>query len=406
MSDFRRLWFGETVSLLGSSVGSVALSLVTVVTLHAEPFTVGLVNAAYWLPWLMIGLLAGAWVDRLGRHRLVMMAGDAVSFLAFVSVPIAAWFGVLTVAHVLVATLIGGCAKVFFTMAYRAFVPALVHGGELLSANAKLQGSESTTDVVGPGIAGVLGQASNAVAGVLIDALSFLVSLLCLRKIGDYRPAPRPRERLRTEISEGLRFVIHDPLLRVLVCFGAVSNLALTGYQSIAVVYLVRDVGVDSVTIGVIFAVGGLGGVAGSLVAGRVARRFGTARAMLLCQVCGLPLSLLVPLARPGIGLVLCGVGVAVVGAGVVASNVVQGTFRQRYCPPALYGRITASTSMVNFGTIPLAGVVSGALAGVFGVRTTMWLMTGLAAGSVVILLASRIRRMRDFPVLVSDRVG
>ncbi|TCO54904.1 MFS transporter [Actinocrispum wychmicini] len=406
MSDFRRLWFGQTVSLLGSSVGSVALSLVTVVTLHADPFTVGLVNAAYWLPWLAIGLPAGAWVDRLGRHRLVMMTGDAVSFLAFASVPVAAWFGALTVAHVLVATLVGGCAKVFFTMAYRAFVPALVRGDDLLTANAKLQASESTTQVVGPGLAGLLAQILTAATGVLVDALSFLVSLLYLRKTGDYRQAPRPRQRLRTEIGEGLRFVAHDPLLRVLTCFGAVSNLALTGYQSLAVVFLVRDVGVDSAIVGVMFAVGGMGGVVGSLIAGRLARRFGTARAVLLCQVFGLPPALLIPLTQPGIGLVVFGVGVLAAGVGVVASNVIQGTFRQRYCPPEMFARIMASGSVVNYGTIPLAGVLSGGLADAFGVRTTMWLMTGLSAASVLILLASRIRRLRDFPVPLSAPVG
>lgn len=392
--DFRLLWLGETVSLIGSSVGSVALALVAVVTLHADAFVVGALNGAYWLPWLVVGLPAGAWIDRLGRHRQVMMACDALSFVAFLSVPVVAWFGELTATQLVVVALVAGCAKVFFTIAYRAFVPSLVSGDALMTANAKLQGSESSAQIVGPGLAGLLAQLAEATMGMLVDAVSFAVSWLCLERMRDRRVAPAPRRRLRTDIADGLRFIAYDPVLRVLVCFGAVSNLALTGFNSVGVVYLVRDVGASSGLVGLVYTFAGVGGVAGTMLAGRLARKVGSARAVLACQAVALPSMLLAPTA--GVG--LYAVAVFACGMGVTASNVIQGTFRQRYCPPELFGRITAASSVVNYGTIPLGAVLGGLLGDVVGLGTALWVMAGVGAGSVLILAAGRLWSRRDLP--------
>ncbi len=162
--EFRLLWIGETTSSFGSSISSVALPLVAL-TLHASVFAISALTAAAWLPWLVIGLPAGAWVDRLAR-RWVMMAADLVSLAAFASIPVAAALGCLTVAQLLVVALLGGSAKVFFATAYKAFMPALLPAGDLLEGgNAKLQGSEQVSQVVGPGAAGLIAQAATAVGG-------------------------------------------------------------------------------------------------------------------------------------------------------------------------------------------------------------------------------------------------
>ncbi|GAB3882094.1 MFS transporter [Kibdelosporangium lantanae] len=380
--------------MVGSSIGSVALTLVAVVTLNADAVVVGVLNGAYWLPWLVIGLPAGAWIDRLGRHRQVMMACDAVSLVAFASVPLVAWSGGLTAAQLVVVAFVGGGAKVFFAIASRAFVPSLVPGDALMSANARLVGSESSAQIVGPGVAGLLAQAVDAVLGVLVDAVSFAVSWICLGRIRDRHVTPAPRRRLRTDIADGLRFVTHDPVRRVLLCFGAVSNLALTGFNTVLAVYLVRVLDAGSGLVGVVFMFAGAGGVVGSLAAGWVAGRLGTARAMVACQAVAMPATLLSPVA--GVGLVM--VGVFATGMGVTASNVIQGTFRQRYCPPELFGRITAAGSVINYGAIPLGSVLGGVLADVLGSRTGLWVLAGGAVAAVGILVVGRLWSMREFP--------
>ncbi|OXM52854.1 MFS transporter [Amycolatopsis alba] len=397
--DFRLFWFGETTSLLGSGIAVVALPLVAVVALHADTFVVGLLTSVAWLPWLILGLPAGAWVDRLPR-RPVMLVCDAVSFVAYVSVPVAAWAGALTIPHLLLAAFAGGCAKVFFTTAYRAYLPTLLTDKELLAGNARLQGSESTAEVIGPGLAGMLVQAFGAVAGLVADALSFVVSWICLRAIRTVEPPPAAlrRRRLRTEVGDGLRFLFRDPILRTLAVFSAVSNLALTGLSSIEVVFLVRTVGAGEAIVGVVLTLCGLGGVLGVLVSHRIAHRFGTARAALLCQLGAAPFTLLFPLTGPGAGLAYFVIGGVGLGTGVVAASIITDTFRQRYCPPELIGRISASAAVISFGAIAVGGLLGGALGEVFGVRETLWMMSGLQVLSTAILLFGGMRKMRDFP--------
>lgn len=400
--DFRLLWTGETTSMLGSMVASTALPLVAVVTLQASTFQVALLTAVAWLPWLVVGLPAGAWVDRLPK-RPVMLVCNTVSMAVFGSVPLAAVFGVLSMPYLLAAALLGGVAKVFFTLAYRAYLPALVGQDDLLEANAKLDGSESATQVAGPGLAGLLAQAFGPVSGVLADAVSFGVSVLCVRAVRARETVvPHARTPLRSQIAEGLRFVAGDRYLRTLMLFGAVSNLALTGYSSIQIVFLSRTLGASPGLVGLVLALAASGGVLGAVLAGRIGARFGTARAFLLCEVFAAPMLLLGPLSSPGWGLTLSVLAVFGLCAGVVCSNILTTTFRQRYCPPELYGRISSSASIVNYGTIPLAGVLGGVLGEVIGVRQTLWVAAVLLIAALPIL--APFRKLRDFPVRAEGR--
>lgn len=212
--DFRLLWIGESASSLGSSVTSVALPLVAVTALDASAFAVSALAAATWLPWLLIGLPAGAWVDRLSRRR-VMLVADWTSMAVFLSVPIAAALGLLTIGQLVGVALIAGTAKVFFATAYRAYLPFLVSGPDLLEANAKLQGSEQVANLAGPGLAGLLAQLLSAVGGLIVDAASFVVSAICLTRIErrETLPSGTPR-RLRADIRDGLLLVARDRSIR------------------------------------------------------------------------------------------------------------------------------------------------------------------------------------------------
>ncbi|MEV0151358.1 MULTISPECIES: MFS transporter [unclassified Nonomuraea] len=404
--DFRLLWVGESVSSLGSSVTGVALPLVAVTVLDAPPLAVGVLAAAAWLPWLLIGLPAGVWVDRLPR-RHVMLAADWASLAAFLSVPIAAALGRLTIGQLIVVALAAGTAKVFFATAYRAYLPFLVDGPDLLEANAKLQGSEQVANLAGPGLAGLLAQLFSAVSGLIADAASFAVSAICLLRIERREtPVRRPRRRLRAEIRDGLLLVARDPLLRGNTLYGCAANLALTGYTSLTVLFLVDDVGMGAGQTGLLIAATSLGGIVGAMVARPMAARFGSARAVLLGKAGLAPTGLLIPLADRGAGLALFVLGGVMIVAGVVAGNVVFSGFVQTYVPGELMGRVTSSVQMVNFGAMPLGGVLAGALAGALGVRTALWVMLIGFALSGLILLASPLRHLRDLPSGRLDTAG
>ena len=226
--SFRLLWTGETISQLGNAMALVGVPLVAVTVLHASTFAVGVLAAAAWLPWLVIGLPAGAWVDRWPARR-VMIACDVISAGLYASVPITAWAGVLTTGLLIAVQLAGGAASVLFMTAYQVYLPSIVAPAELIEGNTKMQGSASAAAFAGPSLAGLVAQLLGAVTALLCNAVSFLVSAACLlgararpsrpaagARLAAARPAAARPTTLRREIADGLMFVQRDPFLRQL----------------------------------------------------------------------------------------------------------------------------------------------------------------------------------------------
>ncbi|WP_082772255.1 MFS transporter [Actinoplanes sp. TFC3] len=388
-----------TVSKLGSSVAGIATPLIAVQVLDASAFMVSLLTAAAWLPWLIVGLPAGAWVDRVAR-KPVMLISDLASAAVVISVPVAAWLGLLTIGQLLVVAMLLGAASVFFTVAWTAYLPAMFDKDRLVTANALLQGTESASQVAGPALGGVLVAAVSAVAGLAVDAFSFLVSAFFLSRIR--RPERRPEvvrgPSIRSDITTGIHWLVRDRYLRNLTIHGAAANLMLTGMNALLVVFLVREVKLGTTAVGVLLAVAAVGGVGAAAAAPVLARRFGAARTIVGCKVFAGVASVLVPLTVPGFGLVVFVLGLGGVGFGVVAGNVLAGSFRQAYCPSALLGRVVTGMQFVNLGAIPVGAVLGGAAATAFGVRTATTIMTLGYALSGLIMLLGPLRGRRDLP--------
>lgn len=392
--DFRLFWTGETINRFGSATTSVALPLVAISMLEATTFEVGLLTAASWAPWLLIGLPTGAWMDRV-RRRPVMLACCAASAVLLAAVPLAAHLQLLTVQLLLAIALLAGAVTVLFQTAYTAYLPTLLEPRDHAEGNAKLHGSASAAQIAGLGCGGLLVQLVGAANALVVDAASFLVALGCLSAIR-HRERRTGRTRRDGAIREGIRLVAQDVWLRTLTMFGAVSNLALMGYQAIVVVFLVREAGLSAGTVGTLVAAATSGGILGAFAGRRLATRFGTARALLLCEL-GLPtLALLIPLSAASPWLYL--VGGFGVSLGVVGGNVVKATFHQSYCPPELLGRLAATTSFVNYGTIPLGALLGGTLGQTLGLTPALWITTAGVPLAGLVLLCSPIRRRRDLP--------
>jgi MFS family permease len=398
--NFRLLWIGETISQLGNAMAVVGVPLVAVIVLHVGTFTLGVLTAAAWLPWLVIGLPAGAWVDRLPARR-VMIVCDVVSALLYASVPVTAWAGALTTGLVIGVQLGGGAASVLFMTAYQVYLPSLVTPGELIEGNTKMQGSASAALFAGPGLAGLVAQLLGAVTALLCNAVSFLVSAVCLlgaRPRAAARPAAPRETTLLREIADGLRLVLRDPFLRQLSVFWAVANLALTGYAALLVVFLVRVVGLTPGAVGLLTAIPGVGGILGAAATGRITARFGTARGLLLSTLAGVPFALLIPLTGPGPRLVFYVVGALLAFAGIAVGNIIIAAFRQSYSPPGMCGRVTATMRFLIFGTSPLGALLGGGLGSWLGIRDALWILLGAAALSGTLLLTRALRGRRDLP--------
>ncbi|HEY2077704.1 MAG TPA: MFS transporter, partial [Streptosporangiaceae bacterium] len=152
--NFALFWAGESISEVGNSVTVIVVPLVAIDTLHTSTFIVTLLTAMAWIPWVIIGVPAGAWIDRL-PPRSVMLACDAISLAVYASVPVAAWCGVLTVAQLIAVALIAGTATVFFSSAYQVLLPGIVDEANLTEGNAKLMGSQAIAQIGGPGLGGL-----------------------------------------------------------------------------------------------------------------------------------------------------------------------------------------------------------------------------------------------------------
>ncbi|MGI8762359.1 MAG: MFS transporter [Jatrophihabitantaceae bacterium] len=396
--DFRLLWAGQSTSDVGTAVSTVVLPLIAVVYLHASAFEVGALSAAEWVPWLLIGLPAGVWVDR-SRCRPLMLACDLVRAVLIASVPIAAAFHRLGLGQLFAVAGLTGIATVIFQVAYVSYLPTMLPREDLVEGNAKLQGSGAVAQVVGPGIGGALVQVFRAPFALVADAASYLISAAALLAIRAREVPHEPSVRhLRREIAEGARYVAGDPLLRVLTISPAIANFFFTGYGAIEVLFLVRAVHLQPASVGLLVGVVSLGSVLGAALARPVGRRIGTARAIWLVTLVTSPFALLIALTTRGAGLVFFLVGNTVMFVGVLIYNVTVGGFRQAYCPPQVLGRVVATMRFVLFGTVPLGALAGGALAGWLGTRDAVWVLT---AGNVLpafVLLASPLRRMRELP--------
>jgi predicted MFS family arabinose efflux permease len=394
---FGVLWFGEGVSLLGTATSGLLLPLLAITTLHVGPTGLGLLTATAWVPWLLIGLPAGAWVDGWSARR-TMLTADLVSAAAMASVPIAAALDALTLGQLYVVAGVTGAATVFFRAAYPRLIGVVVAPEQYVGANARLTGTESAANVAGPGLGGLLAQWLSAATGLVVDAASFLVSACCLSRLKVDSPGTREQhERLGTRIRAGMRFVARDRYLRWFIVLGGLSNFGLTGLETLLVLFLVRNVGLEPGAVGAVFMAGSAGGVIGAAIADRAARRLGSARANVVFQL-GAMVVLLVPFGGAGAGLALIVAGEVGVAGTVVALNVIRAGWRLAYIPAELMGRVVTSAQAVNFGTMPIAGVVAGWLGSSLGLRAGIAVLAAVHAAACLAILASPVRRLRDLP--------
>lgn len=396
---FMLLFGAESISVAGSQIGVVALPLVAILTMKASVFQVGLLSAAQTAAFVLIGLPAGVWVDRM-RRRPVLITADLVRAALLFSVPVASWLDVLTLVQLYAVALGAGIATVFFEIASQSYLPALIGRDRLVEANGKLETSRSGAQVVGPSVGGWLVALLTAPVAVIADAISFLGSALLLSRIRAQEPAPSTVERpsLVQGIRAGLRLVFADRILRLIALRSALANLAFSALLAVQTLFLVQDIGLSPAAYGALLAAGAVGGLCGGALVRPLAKRVGSARIIWLGPLLFQPFALLIPLTTGGGGVVFFLVGSFLVSVGVVIYNVSQISFRQATTAPDMLGRMNATMRFLVWGTMPLGGVLGGAMGEAFGVRAAVWAGAVGLMLSTLPLLFSPLVRMRDLP--------
>jgi MFS family permease len=392
--DFRRLWLADAVSQIGTRMTFLAAPLLATLYLNASTFEVALVRTFESLAYLLFGLFAGAWVDRV-RCRPVLIATDLGRAVLMLTIPAAALAGVLALWQLYVVMFAVGLLTVFFDVAHQSYLPRLLPAGKLVDANAKLAANASVAALTGAGASGWLVQILTAPFVFVVDALTMVWSAFWVRAIRHREPpVPRaPDRHLGREIAEGVRFVFGHPLLRPVVLNTATVVLCQSMGMGVGIVFQVRDIGLSAGLIGLLGVIGLLGALLSATVAKRFAARFGQVRALLLGAAVLGPAFLVQGFTTPGWGLVWWVAGTFVASFSIVLTNIMIATIRQTVCPPALLGRVNATMELMVFGVVPIGSLLGGVLATVTSNRTTLLVSGAVACLGVVWLFAAPAAR-------------
>jgi MFS family permease len=396
--EFRKLWAGQTVSLLGSQVTLLALPLTAALTLDASATEMGILVAAGTAPVLVVGPLAGVWADR-SRRRPLLIGADLGRAALLGTVPAAALTTGLRIEHLWAVALLAGAMTTLFDVAHASLLPSVVRREELVVGNSRLEVSRSGALIAGPAVAGLLVEWLTAPIAILVDAVSFLVSAMFIARIRapERAPSKEARQGVWSEIRDGLRLVLRSPALSAMATSLCIFNLFSGMIGAVYVLFATRELGVSAAGLGLIYAVGSLSFPAGALAAGWVARRFGVGSAI----VWGAGISdagfLLLPLATgsPAVAtaLLIAARLVATLAGPVTAIN--QLSLRQAITPDQSLGRVNATVMTIALAAVPFGALLGGVLGDLLGLRAAVLVgALGIQLGFVR-LLVSPVRRIR-----------
>ncbi len=396
--DFLKLWTGQTISVFGSQFTNLAVPLIAAMILKASPAQMGVLSAVVTAPFLLIGLFAGAWVDR-WRRRPVLITGDVGRAIVLMVIPAAHLAGILNMPLLYAVGFLTGVMTVFFDVAYQAYLPSLVSRAQLVEGNSKLEASRSIAHVAGPGLAGVVVQIISAPMAILLDAVSFLVSGLFIGLIR--RPEPEPeaaRAPLLAEVREGLAVVFGNPMLRAIAGCTGTSNFFASGAGALYILFATRELAMKPAAIGVVFSLGSVGALVGVLLAPALAQRLGIGRVIMAAAL--LPGLGLVPvvLATQAMAVPLLTLGALVTSFGILLYNINQVSLRQAITPHRLQGRMNATMRFLVWGTMPLGALAGGALGQVLGMRPTIAVAAVGAMLAFVWVWRSPVRALVGIP--------
>ncbi|MFD4523438.1 MFS transporter [Streptomyces sp. NPDC058470] len=406
--DFMVFWTGEGLSLYGTQITLLALPLTAVLVFEVGAEELGLLRFAQLVPFLGLALLFGVWVDR-SRKRPIMLGANLARMVLIGLVPLLYHFGLLTLPLLYALALGIGVASVLFDVSWMSYVPVLVKDRRsLLEANTKLNATLSSADIAGPGLAGTLVSAFSAPFAMTANAFSYalsVLSLLLIRKPEPAPEAPKAERRLRAELTEGLRWVFGNRLLRAMGLVGCSCNFLLTMVQTLFLLYAVRDKELPAAAVGFIMGAAAVGGLLGALVSGMVVRRLSVGTAYRV----SVSIIFLGPLLIPAAGgprwlllsLFVASFFLEYFGSSV--SNVLIVSLRQTVTPQHLMGRMTAAMRMLLYGGGALGGPVGGLLAALAGLHGALWIAGLVSAAMLIPIVLSPVGRLRSMPTGPED---
>jgi MFS family permease len=400
---FLKLWVGQSISNFGSAITNLALPLTAVVLLHASSGQMGVLRAMLTIPALFMSLLFGVWVDRL-RRRPLLIAADVGRMLLLGLIPLAAWLNLLRIEYLYLIGLLVGTLTVLFDIAITSFLPSVVPREALVEGNSKMQQSSTFVSIVGPGAAGALIGLVTAPMAIIVDAFSFLASVLSLWwiRVPEHHmlPGASARASFWQEIREGFHALLRTPVLRDLTIFTALGAFFSTIQQTIFVLFVLNVLKLTTLQLGLVVSSSGIASFLGALLVNRVARHLGPGPTIVLGESLTALGGVLVAAAGGpfAVALLVLICGQAAFGLGTPLYSINQIALRQAMTPAHLLGRVNASRRFLVFGIMPLAALLSGLLGSVFGLRSTLVIGAGGLLFTSLWAFFSSVRQVYIFP--------
>jgi hypothetical protein len=413
-ADFLRLWAAQAVSAFGSRITRTALPIIAVTTLGQPDAIIGLLAAMQLVPGVALAMLAGGFVDR-GRKRRILIGADLIRAALVASLTLAWALGALSMVHVVLVGASVGAASALFQITDVAYLPALIGRRRLAEGNAKLETTEAIAEITGPASAGVLIAALGAPLAVAIDAASYVWSAFMLGRIRaaeDTAGPPSARRdsaealdaavpaRTGEDFRIGLGAVFGHPLVRPIVLTLMVWSIAGGFFVALYTPFCLRELGLSEATFGVIIAMGGVGALAGAAVARGLARSLGVGRTLVVTSALSLTCTLFIPIAASApshamtIGFLIAH---QILGDGFsVAFVILAVTLRQTVLPRDVLGRANAAIHVCTAGVLPIVALIAGGLAALIGIRAAVW--TGLLIGLAAPIFVWRLRHLKEMP--------
>ena len=400
--DFLKLWISLTITSFGAQITNLALPLTAALLLHATPFEMGVLVALETLPFALVSLHAGVWLDRVRKLPIVIWS-DILRGTALLAIPIAAFSGTLSMGVLYAVGFFCGIQNVVGGAAYQVLLAQLAGRQRLVEANAKIALGETSSALVGPGLAGILIQVLTAPFAILLDAITFFASGLMLRRVHAPNDIAHqgPNASMWAEIVEGLKLVWHDRTLFALAWLSGLWQFLHHMQIAVLILFATRELGLSAGAIGLAYMFGGVGCVLAAAYAERLSMRLGIGPVIVL----GLTLT---ALAWQAFGLiagpvwlatVLLGATMLVFDFGGVLYGINYLSLRQAITPDRLLGRMTATMRFLTVAMAPVGALVGGVLASVIGLRATLLTVGGLALGlAAAALLWSPLRTHRTLP--------
>lgn len=396
-SSFARYWTAAAISSFGTAVTAVAMPVLVVKLLGATPFEVGVVNAAQFVPYAVLGLIAGVYTDR-WRRRPILVWASVGRALSLGAIPILRLIGVLQIWMLVVALLLFGAFSVFGFAATQSLLPRLVPRTRLVSANARLDQTDAAAQTLGPAIGGGLVGLLGPPGAIAVDAISYLVDAALNASIRVDEPRPDSRIRnLRAEIRDGLHWTYRHRTLGPLAASTHVWFLANGAAMTVLSLLALRSLGFTAYTFGLLLAAFGVTSLVGASIAPRVGARAGSERVIILARVAYPIVWLLVAVAPPsavGDAFLFVALSLQGLAAGIENSN--EMGYWQALTPDELLGRVNAARRSVNRTMAALGALVAGLVVGLIGDRPTLIGVIIVFAAAALTAALSPLREVPD----------